>query len=130
MKRSFLYLATAAMLLIVSAPVAAFALTADTSDEPAALVQDGTQGEEAHADEPAGDRSGTVGYGLAALAAALAVGLAAIGTGYAQAKIGTAGGGALAERPELAGTMIILVAIPETAVILGFVIAFFLQGLL
>ena len=130
MKRSFLYLATAAMLLIVSAPVAAFALTADTSDEPAALVQDGMQGTEEHAEEPAGDRSGTVGYGLAALAAALAVGLAAIGTGYAQAKIGTAGGGALAERPELAGTMIILVAIPETAVILGFVIAFFLQGLL
>ncbi|MFC1543960.1 ATPase [Gemmatimonadota bacterium] len=58
----------------------------------------------------------------------MAVGLCAIGTGYAQGKIGTAGGGALAEKPELSGTMIILVAIPETAVILGFVIAISMLG--
>ena len=57
-----------------------------------------------------------------ALAAALAVGLSAVATAWAQSKIGTAGAGALAEKPELSGTIIILVAIPETMVILGFVV--------
>jgi len=61
--------------------------------------------------------------GLIALGAALAVGLAAIGTGYAQARIGSAGMGAMAEKPELAGRVILLVAIPETLVILGFAVA-------
>jgi V/A-type H+-transporting ATPase subunit K len=58
-----------------------------------------------------------------ALAAALAVGLSAIATAWAQSKIGTAGAGTLAEKPELTGTIIIMVAIPETMVILGFVVA-------
>ncbi|MHC4452380.1 MAG: ATPase [Planctomycetota bacterium] len=61
--------------------------------------------------------------GLIALGAALAVGIAAIGTGYAQARIGSAGMGAMAEKPELAGRVILLVAIPETLVILGFAVA-------
>jgi len=60
---------------------------------------------------------------LIALAAALAVGLSAIATAWAQSKIGAAGAGTLAEKPELSGTIIILVAIPETMVILGFVVA-------
>jgi V/A-type H+-transporting ATPase subunit K len=60
---------------------------------------------------------------LIALAAALAIGLTALGTGWAQSKIGSAGAGTLAEKPELAGIIIILVAIPETMVILGFVVA-------
>jgi V/A-type H+-transporting ATPase subunit K len=61
--------------------------------------------------------------GLLAFAAALSVGMTAIATGIAQSKIGAAGTGAVAEKPELAGTVIILVAIPETMVILGFVVA-------
>lgn len=60
---------------------------------------------------------------LIAFAAALAVGLTAIATAWAQSKIGAAGAGALAEKPELTATIIILVAIPETMVILGFVVA-------
>ncbi len=60
---------------------------------------------------------------LMALAAALAVGLSALATAWAQSKIGSAGAGTLAEKPELTGTIIILVAIPETMVILGFVVA-------
>jgi len=60
---------------------------------------------------------------LIALAAALAVGLPAIATAWAQSRIGSAGAGTLAEKPELIGTIIILVAIPETMVILGFVVA-------
>ncbi len=58
-----------------------------------------------------------------ALGAALAVGLCAVATGLAQSRIGAAGCGAIAERPETAGTVILLVAIPETMVILGFVVA-------
>jgi len=61
--------------------------------------------------------------GIIALGAALAVGLTALGTGYAQARIGAAGMGAMAEKPELAGRVILLVAIPETLVILGFAVA-------
>ena len=57
------------------------------------------------------------------LAAALAVGLGAIGTAWAQSRIGSAGAGAVAEKPEITGTIFILVALPETMVILGFVVA-------
>jgi V/A-type H+/Na+-transporting ATPase subunit K len=60
--------------------------------------------------------------GLRFLAAALAVGLGALGTGWAQSRIGSAGAGAVAEKPEVTGTIFILVALPETMVILGFVI--------
>jgi V/A-type H+-transporting ATPase subunit K len=57
------------------------------------------------------------------IGAAIAFGAGAIGTGLAQARIGAAGAGTIAERPELSGTVIILEAIPETLAILGFVVA-------
>ncbi len=60
---------------------------------------------------------------LMSFAAALALGLSALATAWAQSRIGAAGAGTLAEKPELTATIIILVAIPETMVILGFVIA-------
>ncbi len=60
---------------------------------------------------------------LIAFAAALAIGLTAMATAWAQSKIGAAGSGTLAEKPELSGTIVILIAIPETMVILGFVVA-------
>ncbi len=66
----------------------------------------------------------SVGDGLVALAAALAIGVAAIATGIAQARIGAAGIGAIAENPKRLGAVIMLVAIPETVAILGFVIAY------
>ena len=63
-------------------------------------------------------------YGhIKVLAAALAVGLCAWATGYAQSRIGAAGMGAMAEKPELAPMCIVLLALPETIVILGFVVA-------
>ena len=64
-----------------------------------------------------------VGSGLIAIGAGLAVGLGAIATGLAQSKIGAAAMGAVAEKPELMGRAILLVAIPETLVILGFAVA-------
>ncbi len=63
------------------------------------------------------------GAGLLGLAAAISVGLGAIGTAWAQSRIGAAAAAALAEKPELTATAVILVAIPETMVILGFVVA-------
>jgi V/A-type H+-transporting ATPase subunit K len=61
--------------------------------------------------------------GLIAIGAGIAVGLSALATGYAQARIGAAAMGLIAEKPELAGRAILLVAIPETLVILGFAVA-------
>lgn len=58
-----------------------------------------------------------------AIAAALAVGLPALATGWAQSRIGPAVAASLAERPELGATAILLIAIPETMAILGFVVA-------
>ncbi len=60
---------------------------------------------------------------LMAFAAALAIGLTSIATAWAQSRIGAAGAGTLSEKPELSGTVIIMIAIPETMAILGFVVA-------
>lgn len=49
--------------------------------------------------------------------------VAALATSWAQSRIGAAGAAALAEKPELTTTIIIMVAIPETVVVLGFVVA-------
>jgi V/A-type H+-transporting ATPase subunit K len=68
-------------------------------------------------------KEGNMETGLMAIGAGLAVGLAAIGTAIAQAGIGAAGVGAFAEDPELLGSIILLIAIPETMVILGFAVA-------
>lgn len=61
---------------------------------------------------------------LIAIAAAIAIGLPALATAWAQSRIGAAGAAAIAEKPETSGIVIILVAIPETMVLLGFVVAY------
>ena len=60
------------------------------------------------------------------IGAALAMAVCALATAWAQSRIGAAGAAALAEKPELTNTVIILVAIPETMTILGFVVAMML----
>ena len=60
------------------------------------------------------------------VSAAGAMVVCAIATAWAQSRIGAAGAAALAEKPELSNTIIILVAIPETMTILGFVVAMLL----
>jgi len=65
----------------------------------------------------------SIGKGLVAVGAGLAIGLGGVATGLAQSRIGAAGAGVIAEKPEMTGLMIVLLAIPETVVILGFVIA-------
>ncbi len=58
-----------------------------------------------------------------AAAAALAIGISALATAWVQSRVGAAGSGALAEKPELRGAIIVMLAIPETLVILGFVVS-------
>jgi V/A-type H+-transporting ATPase subunit K len=57
------------------------------------------------------------------LGAAAAVSIPALATAWAQSRIGPAVAASLAEKPELSTTAILLVAIPETMTILGFVVA-------
>jgi V/A-type H+-transporting ATPase subunit K len=64
-----------------------------------------------------------------ALGAALAIGFAAFATAWAQSKIGSSAAGAIAEKPEVGGLMIVLEALPETIIILGFVIAIMIVGM-
>ncbi len=80
------------------------------------------------AQEGGGGGGASIGDGLLAIGASLAIGLGAIGVGIAQASIGSAGAGTLAERPEAFGQILIYLVIPETIIIFAFVIAFFLQG--
>lgn len=81
----------------------------------------------AQAAEPAGSTAWQSDVGKA-LAAGLAMGLSALGAGYAQAKIGSAGAGTLAERPEVSIWIITLQALPEVIVLLGFVSAILISG--
>jgi V/A-type H+-transporting ATPase subunit K len=64
-----------------------------------------------------------VEYVWTSLAAAIAIAVPALCTAWAQARIGPALGAALAEKPEMSATAVLLLAIPETMVILGFVVA-------
>jgi V/A-type H+-transporting ATPase subunit K len=57
------------------------------------------------------------------LAAAAAIAISALATAWAQSRIGSAMAATLAEKPQLTATAVLLVAIPETMVILGFVVA-------
>ena len=92
---------------------------------PIAFAQDDAEhAEDAEGEGSTGDLTG-LGLGLGA---GLAVGLAGLGTGLAQSGVGAGGTGAIAEKPELFANVLILFAIPETIVILGFVIAFLLLG--
>ena len=68
-------------------------------------------------------------YGYMAIGAGLAIGLAGIGTGIAQSHTGAAAVGAVAEDRGNFANSLIFIAIPETVVILGFVIANQIMGL-
>ena len=77
-----------------------------------------------------GGATGTGGY--IAVGAGLAVGLAALGGGIGQGNAANGALGGIARNPGASGKvftpMIIGLAMTESLVLLGFVIAFFLQG--
>ena len=86
------------------APMAMAADTGDTHKAPATV----------------GEGLKTIGIGLGM---GFAVGLAGLGTGIAQSRIGAAGVGAIAENQKLFGQALLFVALPETIVLFGFVIS-------
>jgi V/A-type H+-transporting ATPase subunit K len=76
----------------------------------------------------AAEAGGNSNRGLIAIGMGLAVGLGALGTAIAQARIGAAGVGSVVEKPESLGLALIFFLLPETLVIFGMVIAFILFG--
>jgi V/A-type H+-transporting ATPase subunit K len=71
-----------------------------------------------------GDAANAVAAIPPSTGAALAVGLAAFGAGYAERGIGAAAVGAVAEDDEMFGRGLILTVLPETLVILALVVVF------
>ena len=67
-----------------------------------------------------------IGIGLIALSAGIAIVGAGLATAKAQADIGSAAVGAVAEDPSLFGKGLTLVVIPETIVIFGLIVALIL----
>ncbi len=63
-----------------------------------------------------------------AIGAGLAMTGGALATAWAQASIGSAIMGVVAEKPEEAFKLIVYMALPELLVLLGFVVAFLLIG--
>ena len=87
---------------------------------PTALAQDAGAG--------GSTPSALAGNGGIAIGAGLAIGLTGLGTAIAQRDIGAAAVGATAENESFLGRSLIYVAIPETIVIFGLLIAFQLVG--
>ena len=62
------------------------------------------------------------------MAAAIAAGLSAVGAAYAVAHVGSAAVGALAEKPELLGRVLILVGLAEGIAIYGLIVAILIHN--
>jgi V/A-type H+-transporting ATPase subunit K len=69
---------------------------------------------------------GSAQWGM--IAAALAAGLASLGAGIAVAGVGSAAVGALAEKPELLGRVLIFVGLAEGIAIYGLIVAILILG--
>ena len=69
----------------------------------------------------------STGAGIA-LGAGLAMGLSALAGAWSQGSFGSALMGAVAERPETEGKVLIWLVLPEIFAVLGFVIAFLMIG--
>jgi V/A-type H+-transporting ATPase subunit K len=78
-------------------------------------------------DKPADLGSGIRTAGLA-IGAGLALAGGALSTGRVQAAVSASGIGVLAEKREMLPLILILLAFPETLVVLGFVLAIMLMG--
>ena len=60
---------------------------------------------------------------MAFVAAGLSTGLAALGAGYAVGRVGSAAVGAIAEKPELFGRVLVLVGLAEGIAIYGLIVS-------
>jgi V/A-type H+-transporting ATPase subunit K len=70
---------------------------------------------------PTNAESGVAQWAM--IAAAVASGLSALAAGYAVAAVGSAAVGALAEKPELLGRVLIVVGLAEGVAIYGLIVA-------
>ena len=68
-------------------------------------------------------RSRAEAWSWGLLGAALATGMSSLGAGFAVAKVGTAAIGALAEKPELFGRLLIFVGLAEGIAIYGLIVS-------
>lgn len=66
----------------------------------------------------------TLGAGMVAIGAGLAIAGGALATAMVQSAIGSAGVGAIAEKPEVSGNVLLFLVIPETIVIFALVVAY------
>ena len=71
----------------------------------------------------------SIGTGLVAIGASLAIMGSAFASAIAEKSIGSAAVGAMAEKESLFGKGLILTVIPETLVIFGLVVAILILGL-
>ena len=78
-----------------------------------------------HAAGPPSSVAGATGdaWSFGLIAAALSTALAALGAGFAVARVGTAAIGALAEKPELFGRLLIFVGLAEGIAIYGLIVS-------
>jgi V/A-type H+-transporting ATPase subunit K len=76
-----------------------------------------------HAAAPATPAAGGDAWSFGLMAAALSTALAALGAGFAVARVGTAAIGALAEKPELFGRLLIFVGLAEGIAIYGLIVS-------
>lgn len=67
--------------------------------------------------------AGADAWSFGLVAAALATALSSLGAGFAVAKVGTAAIGALAEKPELFGRLLIFVGLAEGIAIYGLIVS-------
>ncbi len=90
--------------------------------------------EAASAENAAANTPVDIGRGIKIAGLAIGAGLAiaggAIGTGRVQAAVSASGIGVLAEKREMLSLIFILLAFPETLVVLGFVLAIMLINLM
>jgi V/A-type H+-transporting ATPase subunit K len=101
--------AALALLALLSGGIAALLLVAAPTAHAADALPRGALGADAWS------------WGLAAAAASTA--LAALGAGFAVAKVGAAAIGALAEKPELFGRLLIFVGLAEGIAIYGLIVS-------
>ncbi len=108
MKPSFRFIAALAAIALALAAVATALLVAAPPAQAAPVALAGLSAE-------------SWSYGL--LAAAISTALAALGAGFAVGKVGTAAIGALAEKPELFGRLLIFVGLAEGIAIYGLIVS-------
>lgn len=106
---------SAVTLIVIAAVVGAAAVlgTLWLAFPQAALAQE--------AGEVLGGDPGVIQWGFAA--AALSAGLSAAAAGYAVAQVGSAAIGALAEKPELMGRVLVMVGLAEGIAIYGLIVS-------